>query len=49
MLASTLWRFPLIYLVMFGVRFIFVAGFAPLFKLFRAKLSFMEVPSCLFS
>ena len=46
-LASTLWRFPLIYLVMFAVRFIFLAGFSPLFRLFRAKLSLMEVPlSC---
>ena len=43
MLASTLWRFPLVYLVMFAVRFIFTAGFSPIFRLFHAKLSFMEV------
>ena len=42
-LASTLWRFPLIYLVMFGVRFLFVLGFAPLFRVLRARLTMMEI------
>ena len=43
MLASTIWRFPLVYLVMFAVRFIFIAGFSPLFRVLKAKLSMMEI------
>lgn len=43
MLASTLWRFPLVYLVMFAVRFVLIVLFAPLFKLLRAGLSWMDI------
>ena len=43
MLASTLWRFPLVYLVMFAVRFVLIVLFKPAFRLLRADMSFMDI------
>lgn len=40
---STLWRFPLVYLFMFIVRFALLVAFRPLFKLTRQDLSFREI------
>ena len=40
---STLWRFPLVYLFMFIVRFVLLVAFRPLFKLTRQDLSFREI------
>ena len=33
--TGTLWRFPLVYLFIFGVRFLLIALFRPLFRLSR--------------
>ena len=43
MFLSTLWRFPLVYLFMFIVRFVLLVAFRPLFKLTRQDLSFREI------
>ena len=40
---STLWRFPLVYLFMFIIRFALLVAFRPVFKLTRQDLSFREM------
>jgi len=40
---STLWRFPLVYIFMFLIRFLLMAIFRPLFKITRQDLSFKEI------
>jgi len=40
---STLWRFPLVYVFMFLIRFLLMAIFRPLFKITRQDLSFKEI------
>ncbi len=40
---STLWRFPLVYVFMFLIRFLLMAVFRPLFKITRQDLSFKEI------
>ncbi|KAK9789036.1 hypothetical protein WJX73_003859 [Symbiochloris irregularis] len=42
-LASTIWRFPLIYLVLFAVRFLLILLFSPLFKVLRSQMTFKEI------
>ena len=41
--TGTLWRFPLVYLAIFGVRFALIALFRPLFRLSRQDLPFKEI------
>lgn len=41
--VSTLWRFPLVYIFMFAIRFVLLVVFRPLFKLSRQDLSFKEI------
>ena len=45
--VSTLWRFPLVYIFMFAIRFVLLVVFRPLFKLSRQDLSFKEDRLCL--
>ncbi|BDA42347.1 probable Na(+)/H(+) antiporter NhaH at N-terminal half [Coccomyxa sp. Obi] len=41
--AGTLWRFPLVYLIIFIVRFLLICLFRPLFRLSRQDLPFTEI------
>ena len=41
--TGTLWRFPLVYLFIFMVRFALIALFRPLFRLSRQDLPFTEI------
>lgn len=41
--TGTLWRFPLVYLIIFIVRFLLICLFRPLFRLSRQDLPFMEI------
>lgn len=40
---GTLWRFPLVYLCIFAVRFFLILIFRPLFRLSRQDLSYKEI------
>lgn len=40
---STLWRFPIVYIFMFLIRFTLMVVFRPLFKITRQDLSFKEI------
>ena len=42
-LASTIWRLPLIYIFMFVARFILTALFKPMFKVFLGDISWREL------
>ena len=42
-LASTIWRLPLIYIFMFIARFILTALFKPMFKVFLGDISWREL------
>ena len=42
-LASTIWRLPLIYIFMFIARFILTALFRPMFKVFLGDISWREL------
>lgn len=41
--TGTLWRFPLVYLIIFIVRFLLICLFRPLFRLSRQDLPFKEI------
>jgi len=41
--TGTLWRFPLVYLFIFIVRFLLICLFRPLFRLSRQDLPFKEI------
>lgn len=43
MLASTIWRLPLIYIFMFIVRFVLTALFRPMFRIFLGDLTWREL------
>ncbi len=40
---GTLWRFPLVYICIFAVRFFLILIFRPLFRLSRQDLSYKEI------
>lgn len=41
--VGTLWRFPLVYICIFVVRFFLILIFRPLFRLSRQDLSYKEI------